>query len=87
LLEISLSPKEGEEEGEEGEGEGEWEVLGECRCRMMREQVMYVYIYICIQTAFLTACVKERICVKQPPGFIEKGKEGYVLELLKSLSE
>lgn len=38
-----------------------------------------------IKTAFLNAPVDEVIYVKQPQGFIAKGKENHVLRLLRSL--
>ncbi len=40
-----------------------------------------------IKTAFLYAKLKEVIYMKQPEGFVVKGKEDYVCQLLKSLYE
>jgi hypothetical protein len=38
-----------------------------------------------VKTAFLTADVQEKIYVQQPPGYVVKGYEGWVLELCRSL--
>ncbi len=42
-------------------------------------------LHMDVKTAFLNAPVDEKIYVQQPQGFVVRGKEGWVLELLKSL--